>query len=371
MRKIYLLLFLFLYNSVQATELYQPGLPTRCLAMGSTCSSHVRGASALFFNPAALSRVEGFDFILAQAQAGISKDTVDFSSQFSGGAGFTLADINNLYGKNITADVTARSAIVMPNVGFGVFSNSYTAMQFNDPTFPTFNMKFINDYGYIIGGSFEVSKNSSIGVSAKHIKRWGGIEDVNVANLLGGNAQAIANANFQDHGVGHAIDLSYMTTLDSNPWKPTLTLVWQDVGVTTFNRTSGVKDPPSEYDNLIFGVSMKQELPAVTFEHAFEYKYIRTNGYDLTQKLHLGTEMQFAFLDLRAGINQGYVTYGGGVDLWFFQLDAAFYATEMGNYAGQLRNDRYNISLTINLDFDQSFKMKDTEGKRRRLKQRR
>lgn len=369
MRKSFLLTFFFLSVS-SAAELYQPGLSARCLAMGSTCSSHARGASALYFNPAALARVEGFDFILAQAQAGVSKDTLDFSSQFQGST-FSIADLNNLYGKTVTADITARSAIVMPNFGFGVFSNSYTSMQFSDPTFPTFDMKFISDYGYAVGAAFAVSQNTSIGLTAKHIKRWGGNESIDVATLVGGSTSSIANTNFQDRGVGHSIDIAAMTTIESNSWKPTVTLVWQDLGVTTFNQTSGSKNPPSDYDNLTLGVSVKQELPAITFEHAFEYKHIRTDGYDLTQKIHLGTEASIAFFDLRAGLNQGYVTYGGGIDLWFFQLDAAIYATELGTYAGQQRNDRYNVSLTINLDFDQSFKLKDSEGKRRRLKQRR
>lgn len=365
----FILPLLFLALNVFAAELYRPGLPTRCLAMGSTCMSHVRGTNALFFNPAALARVDGFDLILAQVQSGVSKDTVDFNSQFSGST-FTAADINKLYGKTIAAEVTARSGFVMPNFGFGLFSNNYTSMLFSDPTFPAFKMTFISDYGYILGGSIVIDSDSSFGISGKHIKRWGGIKDVDVLSLIGSSSSTVASSNFQNYGVGHAIDIAYMKTLN-HPLKPTLSLVWQDLGVTTFNLSSGVTPPPSQADNLILGLSIKQEMGIISFTHAFEYKYIRTDGYDLGRKLHLGTEASLGPLDLRAGVNQGYITYGAGLDLWFFQLDVAAYATELGTYAGQARNDRYNVSLTINLDFDQSFKLNDMEGKRRRLKQRR
>lgn len=361
---------LILFSSyASAVELYQPGLSTRCYAMGGTCISHVHGADSIFFNPAVVARTEGFDFILAQAEVGASKDAVDFAQQFQGST-FTSSDLNNVYGKNLTADISARAGFVMPYFGFGVYSNNYTAMQFNDPTFPTFNMNFISDYGYAISAAVPIDSQTSFGITGRHIKRWGGTADINVASIVGQSAQDIANSNFQNHGVGHALDLGFVTTL-SGSWKPTLSLVWKDVGVTTFNMTSGNAPPPSDYDNLIFGASAQQEVGILNFTHAFEYKYIRTDGYSLTQKLHLGTEMSLGPLDLRAGINQGYLTYGVGLDFWFFRVDAAAYANEMGTYAGQAKSDRYNVSLTIDLDFDQSFKLKDSEGKKRRLKQRR
>lgn len=364
-----ILIGLFISFNTSAAELYQPGLQARCFAMGGTCISHVRGASALYFNPAALARVEGFDLILAEAQAGVSKDVIDFSSQFQGST-FTASDLNKLYGKTLTADVTARSGFVMPNFGFGLFSNNYTNMQFSNPTFPTFHMNLVSDYGYIFGGAFSIGTDSSLGLSAKHIKRWGGEKDIDIMSLVGASSDSVASSNFQDRGIGYAMDIAFMTTLN-HPLKPTFSFVWQDLGVTTFNLTSGVTPPPSQYDNLIFGAAIKQEIGIMSFTHAFEYKFIRTTGYDLGKKLHFGTEASVGPLDLRAGINQGYVTYGVGVDLLFFQLDAAAYATELGTYGGQSRSDRYNVSLTINLDFDQSFKLKDMEGKRRRLKQRR
>lgn len=368
MRMIFVILFAGFF--AEARELYQPGLPSRCLAMGGVCISQVKGAQALFLNPAALNKVEGFDFIIAQLKAGVSKDAVDFSSQFSG-SDFTASDINNLYGKTLMADLDARTAFVMPNFGFGAYSNNYTTMKFNDPTFPTFNMNFISDYGYAIGGAVKLNESSSFGITLRHVKRWGGNQDINVSSLTGSSSTEVAENNFQDHGVGHAMDLAYMKTFSSNPWKPTVAVVWRDVGVTKFNMTSGSQDPPRQLDNLIVGVSVEQDLPLIKLYHGLEYDFISEYTEDPLKKLHLGTELSFGPIDLRAGLNQGYVTYGVGLDLWFFEIEAASYATELGTYAGQERSERYNVSITLELDFDQSFKVLGANGKKRRLMQRR
>jgi hypothetical protein len=369
MMKLFFLIFFTASFSI-AGELYQPGLPSRCLAMGGVCISQVKGAQALFINPAALNKVEGFDIILAQIKAGVSKDAVDFSSQMSG-SNFSASDVNKLYGKTLMADIDGRSGFVMPNFGFGVYSNNYTTMKFNDPTFPTFNMNLISDYGYVVGGAFKLNEDSSMGATFRHVKRWGGNQDINVSSISGSSSNSLADTYFQDHGVGHALDLAYMTTFSSNPWKPTLAVVWRDVGVTKFNMTSGTQDPPREMDNLILGVSVEQDLSLIKLYHGLEYSFATDYSEDAAKKIHLGSELSFGPIDLRAGLNQGYVTYGVGLDLWFFEIEAASYATELGTYAGQERNDRYNVSITFEMDFDQSFKLLGANGKKRRLMQRR
>jgi hypothetical protein len=231
-------------------------------------------------------------------------------------------------------------------------------------------MNFISDYGYIVGGSFDLGPATSIGITGRHVKRWGGEQNINIATLAGSSTNSLVSDNFQNKGVGHALDIALMTTLNHR-LRPTLSLVWQDVGVTQFNYTSGTANPPSQYDNLMFGAAISHEYGLFDLTHTFEYKFIRTTGFDIGKKLHFGTEASLGPLDLRAGINQGYVTYGFGLDLWLLQIDAAAYATELGTYGGQSRSDRYNVSVTFNFDFDQSFKLRDMDGKKRRLKQRR
>ncbi len=356
--------------SVEAAELYQAALPVRCLAMGGTCISHTKGAQALFVNPAALARIDGFDFIAGQVQAGVSKDAEKFLNQAQGsGTNLTLADVSGLYGKTLAADVSARSGLAMPYFGVGAYSQNYIVETFSNPTFPTFNVNFISDYGYTIAGAIPLGPMTSFGIVGRHVKRWGGVKDINVTDLVGTTDRDLINQQFQDRGVGNALDLSFISTFPSS-LKPTLAVVWQDVGSTRFEMSSGTQAPPSQKDNLTLGGSIEHEFAYATFTHAIEYKYITTENETFSKKLHVGTEASWGLIDLRAGVGQGYISYGVGIDLWLIKADVAFYSTELGTYSGQTQSERYQGSITINFDFDQSFKL-NLEGKKRRLKQRR
>ena len=340
--------------------------------MGGTCIAHIRGSKAIFFNPSALARVEGFDFTLAQVTAGISTNAESYVNAVKNNAGntLTLNDIQGLYGKTIAADVSARSGIAMPYFGFGVYSQNYLVETFNNPTFPTFNVNYISDYGYTVAGAVPLGPMTSFGIAGRSAKRWGGNKDIDISSLVSSSNQNVIDQNFSDHGSGVAMDLSFITTLNTD-LKPTFSVVWLDVGKTQYHVYSGTKDPPAQDDNLIFGTSIEHEFLYGSWTHSFEYQYIRTNGEDFSKKVHLGSEVSYGLIDLRAGISQGYLTYGLGLDLWFLQVEAAAYSSEFGTYAGQSRNDRYQVGVTLNFDFDQSFKLLDMNGKKRRLKQRR
>jgi hypothetical protein len=52
-------------------------------------------------------------------------------------------------------------------------------------------------------------------------------------------------------------------------------------------------------------------------------------------RVHVGTELTFLrFFDMRFGINQGYFTMGGGMDLMFLDVQFALFSQEFGRYPG-------------------------------------
>jgi hypothetical protein len=60
--------------------------------------------------------------------------------------------------------------------------------------------------------------------------------------------------------------------------------------------------------------------------------------------LHLGAEVRlWRFLALRAGLNQGYLTFGGGLRMPLLELNAAFFTREMGRNLG----DRPSSGLAL------------------------
>ena len=64
--------------------------------------------------------------------------------------------------------------------------------------------------------------------------------------------------------------------------------------------------------------------------------------------LHFGTEIAlFRAVKLRGGFNQGYLTLGGGVELPFLDLNAAFFTREMGKYIGDRPNSGMSLEAAI------------------------
>jgi hypothetical protein len=67
--------------------------------------------------------------------------------------------------------------------------------------------------------------------------------------------------------------------------------------------------------------------------------------------LHLGTEVRLMrFLALRAGLNQGYLTFGGGLRLPLLDLNAAFFTREMGRHLGDQPSSGLALEAALRLD---------------------
>lgn len=369
MKNIFLIILSALPHFVFAKVLFQPGQTTRSLGMGGAYIAFARNVDALYFNAAALARNEGFSFTLAEVQPSISTNAQRLADQSQGnGSATTASDLTGLYGKTFAIDVNARSGFVFPYWGAGAYSTNYINETFSNPVFPTFNVEFISDYGYLVAGAVPIGPLTSMGFTGRHVKRWGGQQDILVTSLIGTSDQSLIESSITDKGTGNAMDLSFLTGI-ANDWNPSFAVVWRDLGNTKFNATTG-NAPPQQENNLMFGASVQRKIPLGTLTSSFEYKFIQQTE-SLSKKLHLGTELSFGLIDLRAGLYQGYLTYGVALDFSFLRIEAAKYTMELGNSSGQNPSERYQASISLNLDFDQAFKLQSSEGKKRRLMQRR
>ncbi|MBN2090392.1 conjugal transfer protein TraF [candidate division KSB1 bacterium] len=83
---------------------------------------------------------------------------------------------------------------------------------------------------------------------------------------------------------------------------------------------------------------------------AMDYDQPLDGDITFFKKLYLGIEGSLtSLLQIRAGVAQGYPTFGFGIWLGIIQLDYAFYGEEWGYYAGQHPN--YNQLFRVKLGF--------------------
>ena len=72
---------------------------------------------------------------------------------------------------------------------------------------------------------------------------------------------------------------------------------------------------------------------------------------DFMYHLNVGAEVRvLSFLDLRAGLSQGYWSVGLGLDLWAFKVDVAYYRQEFGETAGSYGLDGFTVRINLGYD---------------------
>jgi hypothetical protein len=358
---------IFSSQSAKAFEVMETHHNVRSNGMGGIYMSIVNDSDALFVNPAALGKTQGLNWQVMNVEFGVNG--LDVYNNFKDINMNSPSSFSQFYGKDVWLRAGGKTAFTLPYFGVGGYSDTQTHLVLHNPAFPQFDTTFLSDYGVVVGGAFPMGPTSYGGMTFKRISRWGGQQDVDLGVIASGNPSQVAD-QFKDKGNGYGIDLAVLTTLPA-PLSPTFSLVWQDVGSTAFTKSDGIDAPPRIHDNLSLGVSTSLDLPGLDWVAGFEYRHITESEYQLGQKLHFGTEISLPVIDLRGGINQGSASYGLGINFLFLHFDVASYTEEIGAYPGQTPQNRIELGLSLNLSFDADFKITNSEGKKRKLKQRR
>lgn len=368
------LIFIFLFFSFSLSHgqsLGDSSRSARSRAMGGVYVPFVRGTDALFVNPAALGYSPLLDIKLIDLSVATNSFTFESIEDFKSINAEDPSSFNKFYGKQVWAQGSGKIAVSIPHLAVGYLNNAEVSLQLHNPAFPEFETYFLQDEGYYIGGSLGLGPATYLGLAFKRIHRWGGsVQELSVGDVAGTSKFEDIGNRFQNRGLGYGLDVALSTELPT-PLKPTFALVWQDVGSTAFNKTAGAEAPPSINQNLTFAGGVGLDLPGLDFLVGFEARHLLEPEMQIGKKLHLGAELSLPLIDVRAGYGQGYLSYGAGLNLFIFHIDAVSYTEEMGVYPGQSGDARYMATISIDLSFDADFKFTDNNGKKRRLKQRR
>lgn len=356
--------------AARATEITQFGETVRSFGMGGVrVPMNGHDAGAFLWNPAALTYVKGMNWDIFNLNIGASPQTYnDFRNvNLQSGA---LNALTPYFGKHGWLEVQGYSAFTLPFFGVAVYDQGLLEFQLNNPAFPVLDVNYLNDYAFALGGSVPLGPQGSFGITAKRIDRLGGPQQLGPTILNTINSSQSLIDQFQNEGVGYGMDMGLMYRVPA-PLNPTFSLAWQDVGSTAFVKTKGSTGPERIRDNLTFSTTFEEETLLGGLAGGLEYRSITDSNEQLGKKLFAGMELSLLLADVRAGLYQGYPTYGVGVNLWLLQIDAAMYSVERGAYPGQTPEQRYQIGFSMNFGFDPDFNLTDQNGRARRLKKRR
>lgn len=368
MKSVFAFILLFVSIS-EAAELHPYYRPVRSMGMGGLSLTTAQGAEAVFQNPAALLTIDTLDIHAMGLNIGARVPSAEDMDAIGNIDSSDPSTYNDLYGRRMHLQVNARTAFATPYFGFGYYRDVALNMELHNPSLPNFSTYLRNDEGYVLAGALPLFNRTALGLSLKRINRMGGDpEEISITDASDG-VDGIMD-KFDNHGQAHGLDISFMTRAASI-FNPTFAVALKDVGVTKFKKTAGTRAPSSIDQNLVAGASILVTNKVVDWTLGIEADHLLDPDIEIGKKFHVGTEISLPGLDLRAGFNQGYFTYGLGLDFYFMRLDAASYYEEMGVFPGQSADLRYMISLSVDLSFDGAFNIMDKNGKKLKLKQRR
>lgn len=378
MRHCYLLSLILVFFTTQISQargLFEYQRPAWALGMGGVYTPFPRSGDIPTANPAYLTQVKevSLELLNIEIKSLGLKDIEQFQDlpEIDG-----LEDLGPLYGKPLQTGIDGRFSVVAPNFGFSIYSNIFIRTYFSNPLVPEWYIHYLSDYGLTAAFAKEIGPHLSAGVALKRVNRRGGEVTVGldtIQDYIDTEDQNVILDQVNNQGVGYGADFSLLhVSSDANP--TIATLVWKDVGRTTFQKSGGLRNPPSIQDNLILGLGYLWSGPGFDLKSGLEFRHLLTDKTQFGKKIHTGVELSLPLIDLRAGLSQGYMTYGLGLDLWILRVEVAQFTEEFGIYPGQTPESRLQVSLTLDLSVDADFNFTSKtgkNGKKAKLKQRR
>ncbi len=366
---------------------------TRVLGMGGAFTAISDDQNAMFFNPAGLTQRQAGQFTMFEVQTTISEDTMNFY-QFYQDNQDKLKDFENLsntdkadlitkindtvtkYKTRIRLSFPEPSYVSGPGFiswGAGIFDQADIGFKMNRGVlFPT-----IDIWGNVdvvcavpLAHRFDtvpyIPGTLSVGITPKFIDR-GKIAEYGKSILEFSDFSPIIQ---QGQGYGLDFGALYQPT---GRWNAGVTV--NDIGGTPISYASvdTTKDKVETKIDATTGVIMPRlnvgaayvpskicYWPGKSFStkdrlvFAADVDDMVNDKEPLTdesvwKKVHLGAEFRFYTLSLRGGYNSGYPSFGVGFGIPYIGLniDYAYWADELGRFAGQQPEWNHQINLSM------------------------
>lgn len=349
------------FGSVQAGAVEMSKLYTgvRPLGMGNTFTAIADDENAAFYNPAGLADTAEGKVELLNPKIDVSTNTLEFqkdASNLQSGDTAGAVDMMRKYiGKHQHLAVTDYSNYTRHNFEIGILYKVGFDAEVNSPSFPVLQADLVNDAGIVVALAHSyMDDRLRVGATLKYIQHKRFYKEYTAVDIADKNT----SYNFSDElksASKFGADLGTTYQFENEDWKPRVAVVIQNIGGMDFgDYQSTATSPvvPNAYKQQInLGGAVTRQLWIMKTTLAMDYDDITGNistDRDKGKRLHMGAEIKFPkILALRVGLNQGYLSYGAGLDFWLLKLDYAYYKEEVGAYAGQREDSRHVVELSI------------------------
>jgi hypothetical protein len=322
--------------------------------MGGAFTAVADDSNAPFYNPAGLDNIQSSSFQILNISADITYpslypnlyNSVQSDNGLTGNAQTAayLNTFNSYAGQSLYARVGDYSNYTTHDFAIGLLTNNQTLGVVNAS--PTINnlgsLAALSDSGVVLSGAY--------GFFNHHLQVGGTIMGLyqmfeNVPQISSQNVSNIAStlsSNMAD-GFGLVGNLGAIYHFDL-PLNPTIGASILNVGTASFGAAGSLPqiinggigiDPDIGFGRLL-----------ADFDYVDVTNYLYYTGDSLWLHTRLGVQYQFPeILTLSAGLYEGYPTFGVGVDLWAFEVNASYYTEEASPVPGL--NPDHIVSLQV------------------------
>lgn len=352
---LFVVFIMFLANTVSATEYQQLYKGIRPLGMGGAFAAVADGPNALFYNPAGLAKMEkggiGIDPLIE-----ISKKIIDVLEDASDAdldESDEVADIMRDYvgdRANMRLAMTPHLRLkIGDDIGAMISGLFQTRLQFevHNPAWPEAYVFGIAEAGLLGGFGIKISaiEGLNLGASIKVLQRENLYQRYTATDIADQNFDDAIDDD-RDSGSGFSMDFGALYRL------PMIDIVDMDLAIVFQNFPEmDMGDALDVKSQVNIGIAVSKVVSDILITGALDYQDITKelgenelgkNDDDLPKRLYMGVEAKFPkILSLRAGLHQGYLSFGATINLWILTFDGASYVEELGAYAGQRDDRRY------------------------------
>jgi hypothetical protein len=238
------------------------------------------------------------------------------------------------------------------------FMTNRNYLEMRIPTLPELSLMSDSRAGTNISYAAMLGKSLELGITVRSFFRYfasGHIAATDVLQVATASSSESSEYLYSGDGLYVATDFGAIWAISPGF---RLGLVINDVGDTACREQSPTR-PPIIQSRVSTGAFWRKNFAGNWhFDSSAELQdVLNRNGYDPIRMLHAGIEVGRNYrttdndIGIQAGINDGWLSLGGFVDVWFARIAVANYGIEAGHSPGQRQDRRWAMTMLSSLSF--------------------
>lgn len=318
--------------------------------MGGAFTAVADDSNAPFYNPAGLDNIQSSSFQILNISADITYPSLypNLYNSLNGASTSNPATyvnaFNSVAGQSLYTRVGDYSNYTTHDFAIGLLTNNQALGIANaSPTTTNLaSLAALSDSGIVISGAY--------GFFNHHLQVGGTLMGLyqmfeNIPSLTVSQASALSStlSSNLSHGFGVVGNLGAIYHFDL-PLNPTLGASILNVGTASFGDAGSLPQLINAGVGIDPDIGFGRLLADIDYVDVTNYLYY--TGDSLWLHTRLGVQYQFPeILTVSAGLYEGYPTFGVGVDLWAFEVNASYYTEEASPVPGL--NPDHIVSLQV------------------------